>query len=92
MSAEVKRQLLAGAPDSRLLLAITSLLPRQPIDILDFGNYPPAADGTIPLRYADLAESDQAAHLTGSAYVRALRADLDSMPTVLPSRPTRIVP
>ena len=85
MSAEVKRQLLAGAPDLRLLLAITSLLSKQSIDILDFGNIPPGADGTIPLRYADLAESDQAAHLTGSAYVRALRADLDSMPSMPPS-------
>ena len=82
MPAEVKRQLLAGAPDSRLLLAISSLLSKQPIDILDFGNIPPGADGTIPLRYADLAETDQAAHLTGSAYVRALRADLDSMPAI----------
>jgi hypothetical protein len=87
--AKVKQQLLAGAPDSRLLLAITSLV-TQPIDILDFGNIGPATDDTIPLRYADLAESDQAAHLTGSAYVRALRADLDSMPTM--NRPTTVVP
>ena len=90
MPAEVNRQLLAGAPDSRLLLAISSLLSKQSIDILDFGNIPPAADDPIPLRYADLAESDQAAHLSGSLYVRALRADLDSMPAR--NRPTTVVP
>ena len=63
MAAEAKRQLLAGAPDSRLLVAIATLASKKPIDILDFGNVPPGADPTIPLRYADLAESDQAAHL-----------------------------
>jgi hypothetical protein len=90
MAAGVKGQLLAGAPDSRLLVALTTLVSMKPIDILDFGNVPPVTDNTIPLRYADLAESDQAAHVTGSAYVRALRADLDSMP---PSyRPTTVIP
>jgi hypothetical protein len=90
MSAEAKRQLLAGAPDLRLLVAMTNLVPKQSIDILDFGNYPPAADSTIPLRYADLAENDQAAHATGSGYVRALRAVLDSI-GFTPARPTRTV-
>jgi hypothetical protein len=93
MSAEGRQQLLAGAPDLRLLVALTNLVSREPIDILDFGNYPPAADSTIPLRYADLAENDQAAqaaHLTGSGYARALRAVLDSI-GFTPARPTRTV-
>jgi hypothetical protein len=82
MSPEAERQLLEGAPDSRLLLAIAYLAAKEPIDILDFGNVPPVTDNTIPLRYADLAESDQAAQLTGSAYVRALRVGLDSSGSV----------
>jgi hypothetical protein len=89
-SPKVKRQLLAGAPDSRLLLAITFLVPSESIDILDFGNFGPATDGTIPLRYMDLAVSDPAAHLTGSAYVQGLRAALGSMPSMY--RPTGVVP
>jgi len=90
MPAEVKQQLLAGAPDARLLVAITSLVSRQPIDILDFGNIGPPTDNTIPLRYADLADSDQAAHLASSAYVRALRAALADLGST-PYRPAAIV-
>ena len=78
VSAEARRQLLAGQPDSRLLLAIAHLTSKQAIDIVDFGNVAPDGDPSIPLRYADLAESDQAAHLGRSAYLRALRAGLAS--------------
>jgi hypothetical protein len=93
VSAQARRQLLAGQPDSRLLLAIASLASSQPIDIVDFGNLAPGGDPTIPLRYADLAESDQAAHMGRSAYLRALRAGLSGpelrpttiMSTVLPT-------
>ena len=88
-SAEAKQQLVAGQPDSRLLLAIASVATRQPVDILDFGNIGPGADPAIPLRFMDLAESDQAAHMTGPAYLRALRASLDAVSTLF--RPTRIL-
>jgi hypothetical protein len=87
VSAEARQQLLAGQPDSRLLLAIAHLASKQAIDIVEFGNLAPGGDPTIPLRYADLAESDQAAHLGGSAYLRALRAGLASSEY----RPTTIV-
>ena len=76
VSAEAKEQLVAGQPDSRLLLVIASLASRQPVDILDFGNIGPGADPAIPLRFMDLAESDPAARPAGPAYLRALRASL----------------
>jgi hypothetical protein len=79
VSAEAKQQLVAGQPDSRLLLAITSLASRQSVDILDFGNIGSGVDPAIPLRFADLAESDPAARTAGPAYVRALRASLDAI-------------
>jgi hypothetical protein len=87
LSADARQQLLAGQPDSRLLLAIASLASSQRVDILDFGNIGPGADPAIPLRFADLAQSDPASRLSSSAYVRALRADLGAMEF----RPTRIV-
>jgi hypothetical protein len=87
LSADAKQQLLAGQPDSRLLLAIASLASSQRVDILDFGNIGPGADPGIPLRFADLAQRDPASRLSSSAYVRALRADLGATEF----RPTRIV-
>jgi hypothetical protein len=86
-SAEARQQLLAGQPDARLLLAIASVASREPIDILDFGNIGPDTDLTIPLRFADLAESDHAAHIASSAYLRALRANVGAAGF----RPARIV-
>jgi len=79
--------MLAGQPDARLLLAIAAVASRQPVDILDFGNIGPGSDQTIPLRFADLAESDQAAHMASSAYLRALRANLGATGF----RPVRVV-
>jgi hypothetical protein len=87
VSARAKEQLVAGQPDSRLLLVIASLASRQPVDILDFGNIGPGADPAIPLRFMDLAESDPAARPAGPAYLRALRAGLGATQF----RPTRIV-
>ena len=82
-------QLVAGQPDSRLLLVIASLASRQPVDILDFENVGPGADPAIPLRFMDLAESDPAARKAGPAYLRALRAGLGAVSTLL--RPASIV-
>ena len=89
LSAEAKQQLVAGQVDSRLMLAIAALAPSQAIDILGFGNVGPGADPAIPLRFADLAESDQAGHAASSAYVRALRANLAAISPRF--RPTTIV-
>jgi hypothetical protein len=80
LSPTAQQQLIAGQIDSRLMLAIAALATREPVDIVQFGNSGPGADADIPLRYADLAQNDQAAHLAGSAYVQSMRADLGAGP------------
>lgn len=77
-SDTVQKELMAGQVDSRLALTIASLATAHPIDIVQFGNIGQGASAGIPLRFADLAVSDPAAHLASSAYVRALRASLNS--------------
>ena len=89
VSAAARNQLVAGQVDSRLMLALASLAGHEPIDILLFGNIGPGASAGIPLRFADLAESDQAAHMGSPAYLRAMRADLSAVPAQ--ARPTRTV-
>jgi hypothetical protein len=88
VSAEARKQLLAGQPDARLLVAIASLASSAPVDILDFGNIGPGADPALPLRFADLAESDPAAGKAGPAYVRTLLAGLRTVTAQF--RPTTI--
>ncbi len=80
-SAIAQRQLMAGQVDSRLLLAIAHVAGDQPIDMVDFGNIAPGQDAGVPLRYADLAENDQADGQDSSAYVRSLIADFRKMNT-----------
>ena len=80
LSPTARKQLIAGQVDSRLALAIAALASNEPVDIVQFGNVGPGADADIPLRYADLAQNDQAAHLAGSAYVQSMRADLGAGP------------
>ena len=43
----------------------------------------------IPLRFADLAGNDQAAHMSGSAYAQAVRGSLSAVNAQL--RPVRTV-
>jgi hypothetical protein len=76
VSPTARQQLIAGQADSRLLLTIAALAAKLPVDIVQFGNTGPGADADMPLRYADLAQNDQAAHLAASAYERSIRADL----------------
>jgi hypothetical protein len=80
LSPAAKTQLVAGQPDSRLLLAIAALAADKPIDIVQFGNVGPGGDADMPLRFADLAENVQAAHMTGSAYVQSVKAYLSTVP------------
>jgi hypothetical protein len=89
VSAIARRQLAGGQVDSRLLLAVAWLAASEPIDIVQFGNVGSGASPEIPLRFADLAGNDQAAHMTSSAYLRSLRASLNS--AVAQFRPARIV-
>jgi hypothetical protein len=80
VSARARKQLAAGQVDSRLLLAIAALATNEPIDIVRFGNIGPGGAADLPLRLAYLAESGQAAHMTTSAYVRSIVADLGKVP------------
>jgi hypothetical protein len=80
LSPTARKQLIAGQVDSRLALAIAALASNEPVDIVEFGNIGPGADADIPLRYADLAQNDQAAHLAGSVYVQSMRTDLGAGP------------
>jgi hypothetical protein len=79
LSPTARKQLIAGQADSRLLLAIAALATKLPVDIVQFGNIGAGADADIPLRYADLAQDDQAAHLSASAYEQSMRADLGTV-------------
>jgi hypothetical protein len=79
MPAAAAGQLDAGLVDSRLLRALTALARQQPISIVGFGNSGPGVSTGLPLRFADLAENDQAAHLTRTAYLRSVRAHLETM-------------
>ena len=80
VSATARKQLAAGRVDSRLLLAIAALTTNEPIDIVRFGNIGPRGAADLPLRFAYLAENGRAAHMTSSAYVRSIVADLGKVP------------
>jgi hypothetical protein len=67
-----RQQLADGAVDTRLLYAITALAAVEPIDILSFGSFATDPSDGLPLRYADLAEQDKAAHQSRTAYVDSL--------------------
>jgi hypothetical protein len=85
VSDVARRQLASGRVDSRLVLAIASLVTARPVDVVQFGSIGPGADSRIPLRYADLAENDQAAQMDRAAYVQATRASLAKLTS--PFRP-----
>jgi hypothetical protein len=76
--------LASGRADMRLVVAITYMA-SLPIDIEAFGNMATGGSARMPLRYADLAESDDAAHLSSKQYVAALKAAVGSVPS--PYRP-----
>jgi len=89
VSALAGEQLAAGQVDSRLLLALAALAGHQPISIVQFGNIGPSASAGIPLRFADLAENGQAARMASAAYVRSVRAYLNTVDAKY--RPARTV-
>jgi hypothetical protein len=84
-------QLDSGLVDSRLLRALAALARRQPISIVGFGTAGPGVSAGLPLRFADLAENDPAAHLTRAAYTSSLRAHLDTMRTTFGLTPVTTV-
>ncbi len=78
MTAAAKAELTSGQVDVRLVLAITAVAIKVPVDIVDFGNVATDPSSGLPLRYVDLAEKVQAAHLSPAAYVKAVIAALKS--------------
>jgi len=90
--APAAAQLSSGQVDSRLLAALTAVASHQPVRIVDFGNIGSGASAGVPLRFADLAETDQAARLAGAAYVRSVRAYLGTVNARFrPARTTTVV-
>ncbi len=75
-----RKAMTSGQVDARLLIVITALASENPIRILDFGTSQPGAAPGMPLRLADLAATDAAAHLTEKVYVRALEDLLRAQP------------
>jgi hypothetical protein len=73
VSSSARTLMAAGVIDSRLLATIAFLAGQHPIDIVGFGTASPGG-GTAPLRSVYLAESDAAAHMTSSTYLRSLEA------------------
>ena len=90
-SPTASKQLMAGLVDARLLVAIAFLAADQPVDIVAFANPGPGGAADMPLRVAYLAESVPSAHLSSSAYVRAIVSDLGEAPTPTNSASTRRV-
>ena len=75
-SATARRQLIAGQVDTRLLIVISALAGRRPLDILAFGDSSPGATAGMPLRSADVAEAVAAA---------SVRSILAQLPVALPA-------
>jgi hypothetical protein len=75
-SAVARAQLAAGRVDLRLLTTLAFMAGQEPLDIVDFGSVAPGAGPAVPLRLADLAETDSATRMTAAAYRRALLASV----------------
>jgi hypothetical protein len=83
-----KAAMVAGRVDARALIVITALAAEHPIDILSFGGAYAGMSANAPLRVVDLAETDAAAHLSQSAYVRSMVELLRAQPVTY--RPLRV--
>ena len=84
-SPVVRKQLADGLVDSRLIVVLTALASRHPIDILAFGTSFPGASPGIPFRTAELADSDLASGMSRSDYLRYLTTQTRLQP--IPYRP-----
>jgi hypothetical protein len=90
VAASARAQLTAGLVDLRLLSALTALSRHLPVSLVGFGNVGPGASAGVPLRFADLSQTSQAAGLTQADYVRSVRSYLSGLDTRF--RPVRTVP
>jgi hypothetical protein len=78
LSQAAENQLDAGQVDPRLVLAVASLAIDEQIDVVRFENVGPGVSAGLPLRFADIAVTDNPANMSGSAYVSAMHAYLSS--------------
>jgi hypothetical protein len=83
-----KAAMTAGRVDSRALIVITALASEHPIDILSFAGAYAGMSANAPLRVVDLDETDAAAHLSQSAYLRSMVELLRVQPVIY--RPLRV--
>ncbi len=81
-SALARKQLTAGEVDVRLIVVLTGIASVHPIDILGFGTAFAGVSPAVALRTADLAQSDEAAGLSRTDYIRFLLTQLDAEPGV----------
>jgi hypothetical protein len=71
-SAAAASDLAAGAVDPRLLLVIKAMASLEPVDVVGFADSGPGASAGVPFRQVALAETDPAASVAASAYLRAM--------------------
>jgi hypothetical protein len=94
-SIRAGQQFAGGQVDSRLMLALAYLAAElaadEPIYVEQFGNVGPGAGASLPLRYADLAVTDQAANIASAAYQHAMQAVLSQAPTQVRSASSQTV-
>jgi len=76
VSAAARIQLASGLVDERLLTTIAFLAGQHALDVVGFGDVAAGASPGVPTRVLYLAESDAAAHLAGTAYLRAVESAL----------------
>jgi len=76
VSPAARVALRTGQVDARLLTTLAFIASSEPIHITGFSGSAPGASPGVPLRTAELAETDPASHLRGPAYVRQLVAAL----------------
>ena len=78
VSAAARHQLAAGLVDERLLTTLAFLAGQHPVDVVGFGGVAPGASPGVPTRIVYLAESDAAAHQSGTAFLQAIESALRS--------------
>ena len=81
LSATAKAQLLSGQIDPQLPLLIVAMAHYHPLRVVGFASQSPGGGPASLLRWADLATSVRAAHLTRAAYVGWMRSFLGAQRT-----------
>jgi hypothetical protein len=81
-SPAARKDLVAGRVDARLIVVLTAIASVHPIDVLRFGTVFAGTSRLVPLRTAELALNNPAAHLSEADYLRFLLTQLDAEPDV----------